>query len=249
MGGTPWLSYARAAMDAELCKKLLEAAAAGDPARLAHAVGAAHPGLKAYVEKLFHGKLAKLAAKKGQTAGDLLGHVEEKILKSPPTGGGGPPAATVMAWVKTTAVHYLIDQTDVADGDARAPDAEMPMRHTLRDPAGGPEALASAANFGRQMRGVIEACYPKGLPVLDILLEAGVADAELAVQLGTSVNNVQAIRRRVRLYCGVCRELLDDAHLADVELAKRCDVRLGEEFAKIAIKVRHFLTASKRGLP
>lgn len=233
-------------MDGEACEALLEAARDEDETATREAVGRLFPDLRSLVDNMMRGQLRRMAAQAGWDGGDVTSAVVEKLLRNPPRGSSNvSPVAAVKAWVRATALHATIDAR--RRQEARREDTLAPDDTRLSDPAPLADAWVAASDAERELRAMLEACYPRGVPLFEHTTRFGEDDdAALAERWGTTVANVQRQRTRMRRYCAAYRALSRAESVDDETAARAMDAELNDENRRIIAGVRHHLAKRRR---
>ena len=235
-------------MDERLCGELLRAAQAADQEGIGRAVAALDPALRNHVRALCQGPMGRLRARARVTWEDVAQEVAIKVLRAPPSGSEDrPPVATVKRWVERTSKNHLIDLKR-RKSERLAVGAHEPENPMFATEAEATVAELTAEHLERAHRRLLQACYPRGLALYDVALEErDDNDERLASDLGTTVNNIQACRTRMRKYLKA-RDHLEQKPFANPEdVAVSMGAPLNQETQNIIAKVRHHLALEHGG--
>jgi DNA-directed RNA polymerase specialized sigma24 family protein len=261
-------------MNEQACEGLLQAARERDRAGVQRAVAALYPGLRGYLGGIMTGETGRMARTVGWTTDDLASTLVKKLLESPPDrASAAPPVATVKAWVRATAAHEVIDewrkqrrrrrivipetqQKGAPDGTTAPHELDEEVGLRSREPVDlqryvTPERELAAAGMVESLRAMLEACFPLGVDLFDVLVAAGGEDdATLAERWSTSVLNVQRRRTRVRRYCAafqILSSLAPDERVDDEAVARKMDAEFTVETRRLIGSVRHHIVLRGRG--
>lgn len=240
--------------DEKACAEFLDAVRASDrPAQQAAFERIAVP-LRQYVERLAEGRGC---AQLGLAASDVAQDVLRQLWGRPPCGSDGRSArATLLEWCKTTTFRRLASYARSAESRPRRlfPAREGEHEGTrAEEEAAARAARVSVSEEARLetrseialLRAMLEDCYPHGLVFLD---DPAGTDAELAADLGISIDNLYQRRSRMQKYVRALRRLEEDLDAPDEEVARAMGVQLDQTHRRMIARVQLWLR-SRRNAP
>lgn len=164
------------------------------------------PELERFLRRFIRSKAVRYGRRLGERAhgvdaDDVAQRVFLQLFEHPPDGAAtGKPMRRLLSWVSTVSRNYLYDLTSRPAerlSSARGDVKEIDRAASSDDAPTESHYAAHEALLG--IRPALEKDYPAGVPLLTLLLDSPHATSqELARQLGTSAQNVDQMRSRIR---------------------------------------------------
>ena len=179
----------------------LRAVQVGDPREATRQLGAMEPTLAEFIRAKFR-KFQPDQLPPDLEDGDVVQEVLTRLSSKPPNQDlTGSAAARVLAWVRTTTLRYLIDQSRLTLEQAFESDEDCAPVEVDSLPAPGIDADERLVNAGRLQaaRAVLAETYPTSLPIFDHLqADPDATSLEISQAIGKSVANIDQIKCRMR---------------------------------------------------
>jgi DNA-directed RNA polymerase specialized sigma24 family protein len=178
---------------------LVRSAAANDAATLRDAV----QSIAADVRALTRACCARETLPLDVSADDLAQEVLETLLepkRAPSSAESTNAEATVRAWIRITVRRRVIDLSRARRDRPAAPRGEDREERDIPDESPAADCRADARARFEAARRAIAAYHARGLPLFDLeSRDPELTSADYSQRLGTSIANVDQLRRRNRL--------------------------------------------------